>query len=126
MRIRFTTALACAASLLVLFVLGLGSALATVDSTRHPSQAVVKSMLRTVHERLCFKQNAWLSGKDRHYGLIVTQVACGGTYFEHWWLHRKALTASAPWQVVDERRGTIDRRAGCTRLKRVPADIRCE
>jgi hypothetical protein len=123
---RFATALASAASLLVLFVLGLGSALATVDSARHPSQAVAKSMLRTVHERLCFKQNAWLSGKNRHYGLIVTQVACGGTNFEHWWLHRKTLTASAPWKVVDEHRGTIDKRAGCTRVKRVPADIRCK
>jgi hypothetical protein len=126
MRTRLTIVLASLASALVLFLVGLGSALATAECARHPSQVVAQSMLRTVHERLCFRQNAWLSGKDRHYGLIVTQVACGGTYFEHWWLQRKTLSASAPWLVVDERRGTIDRRAGCTRVQRVPADLRCK
>jgi len=83
-------------------------------------------MLRAVHERLCFKQNAWLSGNNRHYGLIITQVTCGGTYFDHWWLRRKSLSAKAAWTVVDERRGTNDKLAGCTHVKRVPADIRCK
>jgi phage shock protein E len=103
-----------------------GRKLATARSAGHPSAAVRQSMLRAVHERLCFKQNAWLSGSDSHYGLVITQVACGGTYFDHWWLRRKRLSAAAPWTVLDERRGTIDRRAGCTRAKRVPADIRCK
>jgi hypothetical protein len=122
---RSATALVCGILALLLAASGLGASLA-IRGARHPSAALTRSMLQAVHERLCFKQNAWLSGSDRHYGLIVTQVACGGTYFEHWWLHRKTLSASAPWQVVDERRGTIDRRAGCTRVKRVPADLRCK
>jgi hypothetical protein len=83
-------------------------------------------MLRAVREQLCFKQNAWLSGSNRHYGLVITQVSCGGTYFDHFWLQRKSLSASAAWTVVAERRGTNDRLAGCTHVKRVPADIRCK
>jgi hypothetical protein len=118
--------LACLASLPALLVLGLGPALAVTERARHPSQVVAQSMLRTVHEQLCFKQNAWLSGNDSRYGLITTQVACGGTHFDHFWLQRKSLSAKAAWTVVDERRGKNDRLAGCTHVKRVPADIRCK
>jgi hypothetical protein len=124
MRTRLATGLALCAFGLVAAVVG--SALAAADSARHPSAAVRRSMRGAVHERLCYQRNAWLSGKDRHYGVIITQVACGGSNYEHWWLHRKHLSAAAPWTVVDERRGTIDRRAGCARVKRVPADIRCK
>ncbi len=126
MRRRLATVLACLASLSALLVLGLGPALATTEGARHPSQVVAQSMLRAVHEQLCFKQNAWLSGKDPHYGLVITQVACGGTYFDHFWLQRKSLSAKAAWTVVDERRGKNDRLAGCTHIKRVPDDIRCK
>ena len=111
---------------LVLALAAVGSALALAGSARHPSQAVTRSMLRSIHERLCFSQNAWISGANRHYGLLVTQVACGGTYFDHFWLQRKSLSSQAAWTVVDERRGTNDRRAGCTKVKRVPADILCK
>jgi len=122
---RSATALVCGIFALLLVASGLGASAAT-RGARHPSAAVTRSMLRAVHERLCFKQNAWLSGSDRHYGLIVTQVSCGGSYFEHWWLRRKSLSAKAAWTVMNERRGTIDKRAGCTSVKRVPADIRCK
>jgi hypothetical protein len=83
-------------------------------------------MVRSVHQQLCYPQNAWLSSSNRHYGLIITQVACGGSNYDHWWLYRKSLAATAPWTVLDERTGRIDRRAGCTSVKRVPADIRCK
>jgi hypothetical protein len=126
MRTRLATTLVLATCAFGLVVAVVGSALAAANCARHPSATVTRSMLGTVHERLCFERNAWLSGKDRHYDLIITQVACGGSHFDHWWLHRKRLSATAPWTVVDERRGTIDRRAGCTRVKRVPADIRCK
>ena len=122
---RSATVLACATFALLLAASGLGAA-AAPRGAKHPTAAVTRSMLRIVHEQLCFKQNAWLSGRDRHYGLIITQVSCGGTYFDHWWLHRKSLSVNAPWTVLSERRGTIDKRAGCTSVKRIPADIRCK
>lgn len=128
MRRRLSGILVCVALALALALAAaaVGSALAVAESARHPSQAVTRSMLRSVHERLCFSQNAWISGTNRHYGLLVTQVACGGSYFDHWWLQRKSLSSDAAWAVVDERRGTNDKRAGCTKVKRVPADIRCK
>ena len=125
MKTRLATTLVLALCALGALVAVVSSALAA-DCARHPSAAVTRSMKSAVHERLCFQRNAWVSGKDRHYGLIITQVACGGSHYEHWWLHRKRLSASARWTILDERRGTIDRRAGCTRAKRVPADIRCK
>jgi hypothetical protein len=125
MRAHRTGIVVCTALVIVLAGV-VGSALAAVRCARHPSQIVTQRMLRSVHGRLCFSQNAWLSGKDRHYGLVVTQVACGGTYFDHWWLQRTSLESNATWTVVDERRGTNDRLAGCTKVKRVPADIRCK
>jgi hypothetical protein len=125
MRKRLTTSLVLATCAFGL-VAAIGSALAATRYAGHPSVTATRTMLSTVHERLCYEQNAWLSGKDRHFGVIITQVACGGSHFEHWWLHRKSLSATAPWTIVDERRGTIDRRAGCTRAKRVPPDIRCK
>lgn len=125
MRTRLTGTFACVALVLVFATAAVGSALAVAESARHPSQAVTRSMLRSVHERLCFSQNAWISGTNRHFGLVVTQVSCGGTYFDHFWLQRKSLSAAAAWTVLDERRGTNDKRAGCTKVKRVPADIRC-
>ena len=114
------------ALVLALAVTGAGSALAARAAAVHPSAAVRQSMMHAVHEKLCYRQNAWLSGRDTHYGEVVTQVACGGTWFEHWWLYRKTLSANSAWKVLAERRGTIDKPAGCTKLKRVPADIRCK
>ena len=74
---------------------------------------------------LCYAQNAWLSGLDRRYGVVVTQGACGGSVYLHLWLKRGAITSGAPWRVLGERSGTIDKPAGCIALKSVPADIRC-
>ncbi|HEY5159583.1 MAG TPA: hypothetical protein VII83_00800 [Gaiellaceae bacterium] len=125
MRTRLATSLVLATCALGV-VAAVGSALAATRCAGHPSATATRTMLSTVHERLCYEQNAWLSGKNPHFGLIITQLACGGSHFEHWWLHRTSLSATAPWTVVDERRGTIDRRAGCSRVKRVPADIRCK
>lgn len=121
------------ASILVLATCALALAAGVVESVlaasthaRHPSVAVRRSMVRAVQQRLCFRQNAWLSGSDRHYGLIITQVACGGSYYNHWWLFRRSLSAAATWTVVDERVGKIDRRASCSTAKHIPADIRCK
>jgi hypothetical protein len=88
--------------------------LAAPSGAGHPSTAVARSMVRAVEGRLCYRQNAWVSRRDPHYGVIITQVACGGSHYDHWWLRRGRLAANARWTVVDEKQGTIDDPAGCT------------
>jgi hypothetical protein len=52
-------------------------------------------MVRAVEGRLCYRQNAWVSRRDPHYGVIITQVACGGSHYDNGWLRRGRLAANA-------------------------------
>ena len=93
----------------------------------HPNAAEQKAMRKAVPagQHLCYPQNAWISGTNPHYAVIVTQATCGGSTYVHQWLRRAALSVSAGWTVVSVRSGTIDHPAGCTRSPVIPADIKC-
>jgi hypothetical protein len=93
----------------------------------HPTRAETTAMLRAVPigQLQCFPETAWISGVDRHYGVIVTQAACGASVYVHQWVRRQTVSPRAAWETVTQRSGTIDHPAGCTKAQHVPSDIRC-
>jgi hypothetical protein len=128
-RRAFKTFCALTASTSVAFLaLSVPAALsAPVGRTKaHPTAAELRAILKVLPgQKLCFLQNAWISGRDRRYAVIVTQSTCGATLYNHSWLQRRAPSSSGPWAIVSRRSGTIDHPAGCAPSKAVPADIRC-
>ncbi len=97
-----------------------------ITANTRPSRAELRSLLRLLPgQKLCFPQNARISGTDRRYAVVVTQAACGATLYNHTWLKRRSPSRPGPWSIVGRRSGTIDRPARCVKAHEVPADIRC-
>ena len=116
------------AAVTVGLALGLaGSSAAGNPRKTHPTKTERSTMERAVPigQMLCYPETAWISGSDRHYGVLVTQATCGATVYVHQWLRRQAVSPTASWQTVTQRSGTIDDPAGCAKTPLVPADIRC-